>query len=912
MEHSDLCVGIDLGTTNSVIATCNVDGSRIETPVSRIERYVDMNARGNVRRESRELLPSCVYYADEGDGTFNPIVGDFAKEVSLTQPFAVARSIKRQMGQSEVNIPGWNKDYPDQTPEAVSSRILSHLKESIEDYYGETITDAVITIPASFDLAQREATLRAAELAGFAAREEDGSYRDDILISEPEAVIYDVLNQVQNGRINLRMDFTEKKRVLVFDIGGGTLDITLHEISKVPDSGHFEIRPLATNRFSTVAGDMFDQALAEWMEAQYLEEYEQQIPEIAKKWDKAQNMVRFREYAEELKIKVSNVYRDRTRRGNKMPEYIAYGGQMPNGYNSENEMAVEDFEDVLRPLLGDEFKFEDYRNFDKIKDDKNIIYPILDVLQKASRKVEEKDLKVDAIILNGGMSRLYLIENRLQDFFGIPPITINDPDKSVAQGASVYHYYLHQDDQARELHRIFQEQLERGIEADAAERERLKKLEPSIQTISGVLSDDVYLGLRGGGTHKLVESGQDLPYTSELVTGFSVGPRQTCLRFPIKQKLADGTYRTIASGDLYLKRPFTVETPITLQFLLGRSGTLTIQAWVGTDDSKEPLRVTLNLNTQDLDVRAGRGGRVLPRAGSILIPVNEVSGFRDLVNNLRKLRGRSGKRSGILNALKERKRTITMCGNPEAFAGPALKMLRDADTQLNMNFLPVARKLATFWTEDERKELSKHCVRVLHNELQAPGWAQQLEVSENGEAIRTIGLCGIPEDIEKLTPLMKSDKYKTPLLYAFARSGLHTDWVCTQLQQEVRGNTICTSLQDSIYAVGLAFRREDHQADQQMVKETADALETLIRRGRLKRHELVLAVVALGEICANGPDREGKIGARLEALLTDLPDIYPEDVMEYSNKARSVALLLIQGPVSEDDEMYLLGLFAND
>lgn len=98
MKHNDLCVGIDLGTTNSVIATCSTDMERIETPICRIERYTDMSSRNNARKESRELLPSCVYYSELKGNIYETIVGDFAKTVSRTQPFAVAKSIKKTNG----------------------------------------------------------------------------------------------------------------------------------------------------------------------------------------------------------------------------------------------------------------------------------------------------------------------------------------------------------------------------------------------------------------------------------------------------------------------------------------------------------------------------------------------------------------------------------------------------------------------------------------------------------------------------------------------------------------------------------------------------------------------------------------------------------------------------------------------
>ncbi|MDE7244665.1 MAG: Hsp70 family protein [Oscillospiraceae bacterium] len=917
MVHNDLCVGIDLGTTNSVIATCSLDGSRIETPVSRIERYEDMSSGNNYRKSSRDLLPSCVYYADMKDGNYEPIVGDFAKTVSFTQPFAVAKSIKRQMGRPTVDIPGWNPEYPDQTPEAVSARILRHMLASLEDYYGEEIVDAVITVPASFDPAQREATLRAAEIAGLQVREEDGSYRDDILISEPEAVLYDVLNQVQNGKINVPINFSDAQKVLVFDIGGGTLDITLHEISRAGE--HFEIRPLATNRFSTIAGDQCDQTLAEWMYRQYIEYYRLQSAEIAKRIeDNPQSRIPFLAYAEELKVKVSNQYKDRQKRGKPLAkdQTFDYGGFMPNGYNSENDMTLEEFESVLAPLLGNSYSYDDYKRFEEIRDDKNIIFPVLNVLYKAAKKLGTDTVSVDAVVLNGGMSRLYLIEERLTRFFGLRPITVNDPDKSVAQGASVYHHYLHQSDSGvlRDMHRRFLEEQE---QLDHKEPKGLFQTPapdsaPNIRSMASIVNEAIYLGAKGGAVHLLVNSGEDLPYQSPAILEFGIAAGQTRLRIPIKQAVTGGEYRTIASGDIEFKKQINHETRVAIQFLLRRNGILTLQAWTYSDDIGmkviERGSVTLDFNTASSEYTSSRRGRkVLPPSGSNLIVANELSSFKGLLDRTKKCKNKKQKK-GIIDNIKQRKKTLLSCGNPADFAEASLKMLRDSgSTAMNLNYLPIARAFSRYWTEEEKKELSHYCITVLGREFSGLG-VSGLDVSANNEAIKTIGVCGVEEHVRQLFRVQNKSCYRSALLYAFGCAGQELDWICGEVEADIRNGG---TQQDSMQALGLAL---SHAAlEPERAGTLAVTLAGLIAGGTLDQNAVVLSVIALGELCDQRPEHSPRVDAEIaqaaRQAVGGIPVTYGEETAKYSMNARLVAEHLLLGNLlSDEDESYLLSV----
>lgn len=153
-------------------------------------------------------------------------------------------------------------------------------------------------------------------------------------------------------------------------------------------------------------------------------------------------------YAEELKLELSE--RQRADSGYAADDdFIWYdeefpvGGNMGGiGYAYDDSFTQEDVEKILQPFMGQSLQFADYKKIDSLQDTKNIIYPILDVLQKSAAKLGD-EVKVDAVIVNGGMSKFYMVINRLREFFGLEPIVALDPDQAVARGAAVYHYYLH-------------------------------------------------------------------------------------------------------------------------------------------------------------------------------------------------------------------------------------------------------------------------------------------------------------------------------------------------------------------------------------------------------------------------------------------------------------------------------------
>lgn len=885
---NDLYMGIDLGTTNSVAAIVSTQNGRIDTPVKEVSRCTDLSRR-QPRTARRPLLPSAVAYCQKNDGTYDTYVGDFAKRLALTQPFAVACSIKSQMGESQVHIPGWKAEYPDQKPEQISARILEHIRRDVEQQEGEQVKDAVITIPACFNAAQRQATLRAAQLSGLNASEE-------MLLTEPEAVVYDVINRVQNGEIRLPIDFHTPKNVLVFDIGGGTLDITLHKICRNTEYQElFDIQPIAINRYCTIAGDTFDRALAQQLYQKYLDDYSMEGAAFVSRItdNKQQLMGSLMHYAEELKQDISERVAEWRSREKIVPPDTDFdwGGEMPNGYDCTNTMTLAEFEACLRPLLGEAYTFDDYSRANAAQD-AGIIAPILDVLAKAADKLGETP-RIDAVILNGGMSRLYLIEDRLERFFGFRPIKSNDPDKAVARGAAVYHYYLKRNGLYLSSHQSFMRQT------DTEQTQTVSVPKPPVPTCGirstgSVLNETLYLGLRGGTVQELAKSGQDLPYTFKLLSGFCMPPKTTRLDIPIRQKTAS-EYKTIAVGHVQLPQSFPEETEVSIRFTLSRNGLLSFEAWI---DNRCVGTTAISVGDEpDTSKKTGRK-TLLPPTGAKLNAANELY---ILQQALRMLNGRG--RKAATEQIRTSKRLITGCSNPHDFAKGMIQLLRSSSVPtVRKNCLPLARKLSAFWTESEKQELRRICLDVLRTEL--TGWGVGGEaVSANIEAIYTLGTLGCAADCEKLTPLCDHPKYRSALLQAFGHTGVQAAWIYDEfLSDWENGN----SLQNSLQALGLVLHHA--KTDSLPVEQIADDIMQLIETADCYDNELCIAIAALGFAAPHGKE---SVQNRALETLSKLPEWYEPQTIVHCSKAETIARRLIQtGTVEAEEEQYLLGLLS--
>jgi molecular chaperone DnaK len=345
-------VGIDLGTTNSCVAV--LEGG---------EPTVIANAEGS------RTTPSIVAFAKNGE----VLVGEVAKRQAVTNPDRTIRSVKREMGTNwSIDIDG--KKY---TPQEISARVLQKLKRDAESYLGETITDAVITVPAYFNDAQRTATKEAGEIAGFNVLR---------IVNEPTA-----------AALAYGLDKGHKEQtVLVFDLGGGTFDVSLLELAE----GVVEVK--ATNGDNHLGGDDWDERVMEHLIKTFRGQHGIDLSK-----DKMA-MQRLKEAAEKAKIELSAAQTTSIN----LP-YITAGADGP--LHLDTTLTRAEFQRMTQDLL------------DRTK------APFEQAVKDAGVKVAD----VDHVILVGGSTRMPAVTELVKQLTGKEPNKGVNPDEVVAVGAAL-------------------------------------------------------------------------------------------------------------------------------------------------------------------------------------------------------------------------------------------------------------------------------------------------------------------------------------------------------------------------------------------------------------------------------------------------------------------------------------------
>jgi molecular chaperone DnaK len=369
-------IGIDLGTTNSVVAV--IEGG---------EPVVIVN------QEGKRTTPSVVAFKPNGE----ILVGELAKRQAVTNPERTFYSVKRIIGKSydeakeEIDMllykdkvkPKGNLcvievDGKTYYPQEISAKVLMKLKQAAEAYLGHPVTEAVITVPAYFNDAQRKATKEAGEIAGLNVLR---------IINEPTAaaLAYGVDKEIKNGK------------VAVFDLGGGTFDISILEIS----DGVFEV--LSTSGDTHLGGDDFDERIAKFIIDRIKAEYGVDVTRDPKA------MQRIREAAEQAKIELSSrTITDIT---------------LPYLHMSPEKGVI----DVNLQLTRAQFESMCSDLYERIKT------PCLKAMEAANLKPSD----IDAVVLVGGSTRMPRIRTLVQEIFGKEPKSNINPDEAVALGAAV-------------------------------------------------------------------------------------------------------------------------------------------------------------------------------------------------------------------------------------------------------------------------------------------------------------------------------------------------------------------------------------------------------------------------------------------------------------------------------------------
>jgi molecular chaperone DnaK len=347
-------IGIDLGTTNSCVAF--MDGK---------EAVVIANAEGG------RTTPSVVGFSKSGER----LIGEAAKRQAITNPDKTIVSIKRHMGTDyKVDIDG--KKY---TPQEISAMILQKLKQDAESYLGEEVTQAVITVPAYFNDSQRQATKDAGKIAGLEVLR---------IINEPTA-----------AALAYGLDNTEDQKVLVFDLGGGTFDVSILELG----DGVFEV--LATSGDNQLGGDDFDQVIIDYL----IEEFQKENGiDLRKDPNYTQVMQRLKNEAEKAKKDLSGV--------------LTTTISLP--FLTADETGPKHLEVTLTRA-----KFEEL-SADLIE---RTMVPTRRALEDAGLKPED----IDRVLLVGGSTRIPAVQEAIKKLIGKEPSKGVNPDEVVAMGAAI-------------------------------------------------------------------------------------------------------------------------------------------------------------------------------------------------------------------------------------------------------------------------------------------------------------------------------------------------------------------------------------------------------------------------------------------------------------------------------------------
>ena len=344
-------IGIDLGTTNSCVAV--IEGG---------EPVVIANAEG------ARTTPSVVAFSKDGER----MVGQVAKRQAITNPDKTVSSIKREMGSAyKVNIDG--KNY---TPQEISAMILQKLKSDAEAYLGEKVTQAVITVPAYFTDAQRQATKDAGKIAGLDVKR---------IINEPTA-----------AALSYGVDKENDQKVMVYDLGGGTFDVSIIEMG----DGVQEV--LATAGNNRLGGDDFDKRIIDWMVAEF-----KKSDSVDLSTDKMA-MQRLKDAAEKAKIELSGV----TSTAINLP-FITADATGPK--HMDLTLTRAKFDELTADLV------------------EATMGPVRSALSDSGLSISE----IDKVLMVGGSSRIPAVQDAVKKLIGKDPFKGINPDECVAIGAAI-------------------------------------------------------------------------------------------------------------------------------------------------------------------------------------------------------------------------------------------------------------------------------------------------------------------------------------------------------------------------------------------------------------------------------------------------------------------------------------------
>ena len=637
-------IGIDLGTTNSVMAwgSVNPRTNQLEpkiVPINMMTKYYGM--------QKKKLLPSCVYF--EGDQP--PNVGEYAKAMLEVQPDQVVESIKHQIGtQEEFEFDGLLY-----TPTQILALILIHLAASAKSHLGFLPNNPVITVPTYFNAKMRNETIEAARLAGFT---DDNGKSNAILLNEPYAVLYDQINQEIRGEVETSLSKSEKpKIVLIFDLGGGALEVSLHRVSYEKKQDILHIDPIARSYNIQVGGDSFDELLANHFYNTYRKKFKFYLDDF--QTDLLRNV--FRQYAEQAKISFSKQIEFEKKRGKDLdPNLPSTNFKIPTiirkpFYDKEfryEGFSIEKYERIIEPFLASDLTLDDTKHLRDLPKN-NIIHPILEVLRKGEDRIDNFSFDQVAVLLNGGMTKLSTIQKRLQTLFRSPSLTTSG-DVAIARGAVVFNY-----------------DKQRGLKAPRISLNTKTKGRIKIKIVSKK---------SGISVEKTIAARSDLPITVHFDSPMKVGETSAKLIVAYESDPNSSGNIQMWKQEFQFGRSLKEEdVPISVQMSIDEKGLLTFEGYPKNNPNEKFKKITTIRNSEaKVPVKQES---FTQREASRLSHLDTDSEITELTAYFRQLvlTNDLNIRRRILNRIESQKSRIIQGSSAEKFVDPLCTMVSELD-----------------------------------------------------------------------------------------------------------------------------------------------------------------------------------------------------------------------------------------
>ncbi|WP_410501884.1 Hsp70 family protein [Exiguobacterium acetylicum] len=558
-------IGIDLGTTNSTVSVANltirgdIDSTTLEVS------QVDESGNSMVQDHT---LPSVLYIDDQDQ----PYVGRFARRMNGVYPSQVIKEAKRHIGEDV----SWTIGEEDIRPETVSSYVLNILKAQAEEYYGDDkIESVVITIPANFNFQQQQATKAAAGLSGFD--------KDKIhMIPEPTAALIDFLNEEKKlDPSSRRLDLKgQPKNLMVFDLGGGTCDVSILQVSESVGGG-IDIQELSISQYTELGGIDFDKKVVNELLKRLLKEYGLTFNQFKEKYDRRdflrlyENLHEFAEKAKksfstkienQLRLKQLDYY-DNSEKFDKLVYREMLSSQLPTELITTLSITKKDYDIIIQGLLYKE----------KSKQGQNIEEPIMNALEHSKLGALSTN-DIDGVFLVGGMTYYHTIQERIYNLFDrrMKPIKSINPMFAVSRGAAIYHHQI----DSINFKTSDQIQFTEDTTAESV-------------MFTNTVPNNVYIDVIGADPVALLEKGTKLPFERIIedrfiVTGASSTKTVNAMQLELFTAMTAKSIHTrkLKSATVTFKKPVQINSKLVLKVECNKEREVSVKAWLEDDETE--------------------------------------------------------------------------------------------------------------------------------------------------------------------------------------------------------------------------------------------------------------------------------------------------------------------------------------